>query len=134
MKKVVTVGVYDILHIGHVQLFERAKKLGDYLIVAVQDDGYIHKYKPEVNVVYNTSERQYMVSSLIYVDEVLTYTDVDKLLETLDFDIFAKGPDQNHVGFQRAVEWCKTHGKEVVILPRTEGVSSTSLREYLKDK
>ena len=47
MKKVITFGVYDMLHVGHVLLFKKAKELGDYLIVAVQDDDMILKYKPE---------------------------------------------------------------------------------------
>lgn len=134
MKKVLTVGVYDILHIGHVVLFERAKKLGDYLIVAVQDDDYIQKYKPNVKMVYSIEEREYMVRSIRFVDEVVTYQDVDKLLSTISFDVFVKGPDQNHAGFQKAVQWCIENRKEVIILPRTDGVSSTSLREYLSDK
>jgi glycerol-3-phosphate cytidylyltransferase-like family protein len=51
-----------------------------------------------------------------------------------DFDVFAKGPDQTHAGFQRAVEWCKANGKDVVVIPRTEGISSTMLREYSKTR
>jgi len=131
MKKVLTVGVYDLLHIGHVLLFKNAKALGDYLIVAVQESDFILKYKPQTKMVYNTAERMFMVGSLKYVDEVITYQDVDRLMETVDFDIFAKGPDQNHAGFQKAVEWCKSHGKEVVVVPRTEGISSSQIRELL---
>ena len=62
------------------------------------------------------------------------YKDIDKDIQRIDFDVFAKGPDQNHAGFQSAVEWCKNHGKEVVVVPRTEGISSTLLREYSKIK
>ena len=51
--KVLTFGVYDYLHYGHLKLFERASKLGDYLIVAVQKDEEIHKTKPEANMLYN---------------------------------------------------------------------------------
>lgn len=134
MKKVLTFGVYDLLHIGHILLFERAKQLGDYLIVAVQDGDYILKYKPEAKMVYNTEERLYMVSSINYVDEVITYKDVDIDIQNIEFDVFAKGPDQCHPGFQRAVKWCEEHGKEVVTLPRTEGISSTMLREYSRNK
>lgn len=132
MKKVLTVGVYDLLHIGHVRLFERAKACGDYLIVAVQESDFILKYKPWTKMVYSTEERMCMVGSLKYVDEVITYQDVDRLMELVDFDVFAKGPDQNHEGFQRAVAWCKSHGKEVVVVPRTEGISSTQLREQMR--
>lgn len=134
MKKVLTFGVYDMLHIGHMLLFKRAKELGDKLIVAVQDGDFILKYKPGTEMVYTTEERLYMVSAIKYVDEVVTYRDVDIDIQNIDFDILAKGPDQSHPGFQRAVEWCKAHGKEVVTLPRTEGISSTMLREYSKTK
>ena len=52
----------------------------------------------------------------------------------IDFDVFAKGPDQTHAGFQRAVQWCEENGKTVVVIPRTEGISSTMLREYSRTK
>ena len=123
-----------MLHIGHILLFKRAKELGSRLVVAVQEDEVIQKYKPGTPMVYTTEERMFMVSTIKYVDEVVTYKNVDEDIQQLDFDIFAKGPDQSHEGFQRAVEWCKAHGKEVVIIPRTEGISSTMLREYSKTR
>ena len=134
MKKVLTFGVYDMLHIGHILLFQRAKALGDHLIVAVQEGDYILKYKPDTKMIYSTEERLYMVESIKYVDEVVTYKDVDIDIQQIDFDIFAKGPDQQHEGFQRAVRWCEQNGKEVVVLPRTEGISSTRLRGYSRVK
>lgn len=134
MKKILTVGVYDMLHIGHILLFKKAKELGDRLIVAVQDESVILKYKPQAKMVYTTEERCYMVSAIRYVDEVIVYKDVDKDIQKVDFDVFAKGPDQLHEGFQRAVKWCEDNGKEVVVIPRTEGISSTLLREYNKAK
>ena len=123
-----------MLHIGHILLFKNAKNLGDRLIVAVQDGDYILKYKPGTNMVYTTEERLYMVSTIKYVDEVVVYRDVDKDIRNIEFDVFAKGPDQNHPGFQRAVAWCKAHGKEMVVIPRTEGISSTLIKQYSKDK
>lgn len=123
-----------MLHIGHILLFKRAKELGDRLIVAVQDSDVILKYKPGTRMVYTTEERMYMVSTIKYVDEVVVYRDVDIDIQKFDFDVFAKGPDQTHQGFQNAVKWCEEHGKEVVVIPRTEGISSTMLREYSKDK
>mgnify|MGYP002624129267 CR=1 FL=1 len=134
MKKVLTFGVYDMLHIGHVLLFMKAKELGDELIVAVQDGDTVLKYKPDTKMIYTTEERLYMVSSVKYVDRVVTYKDIDRDIQNIDFDVFAKGPDQSHDGFKRAVEWCKSHGKEVVVIPRTEGISSTLLREYSMNK
>ena len=134
MKKVLTFGVYDMLHIGHMLLFKRAKALGDYLIVAVQDGDCILKYKPGTEMVYSTDERLYMVSTIRYVDEVVTYRDVDVDIKDIDFDVFAVGEDQKHAGFQRAIQWCRDNGKEVVVLTRTEGISSTMLRNYSKTK
>lgn len=132
MKKVLTFGVFDMLHIGHVLLFKRAKELGDYLIVALQDGDYVRKYKPDTKMVYTTEERAFMLRALKYVDEVIIYRDVDEDIKHVDFDVLAKGPDQVHAGFQRAVEWCRENGKEVIVLPRTEGISSSMLREYKK--
>lgn len=138
MKKILTFGVYDMLHIGHILLFKHAKELfpneESRLIVAVQDGDFILKYKPGTKMIYTTEERMFMVSSIRWVDEVLVYKDVDVDIQNIDFDVFAKGPDQNHAGFQRAVEWCKKNGKEVVVIPRTEGISSTLLREYSRIK
>lgn len=134
MKKVLTFGVYDMLHIGHMLLFKHAKELGDELVVAVQDSDSILKYKPGTRMVYSTEERLFMVSAVKWVDEVVAYNDVDIDIQSLDFDILAKGPDQCHAGFQRAVAWCEENGKKVVTIPRTEGISSTMLREYSKSK
>ena len=75
-----------------------------------------------------------MVAGIRYVDEVITYRDVDKDIQQIDFDVFAKGPDQSHAGFCRAVEWCEKNDKEVVVIPRTEGVSSSMLREFKQIK
>lgn len=133
-KTVLTFGVYDMMHIGHILLFKRAKEYGDKLIAAVQDGEVILKYKPDTRVVYTTEERLYMVSTIRYVDEVALYRDVDVDIRNFDFDVLVLGQDQNHAGFQRAIQWCRENGKEVVRLPRTEGISSTLLREYSKTK
>ena len=64
MKKVITFGVFDYFHLGHLRLFQNAKRLGDYLIVAVQDGTYIQKYKPNAKVLYTTEERMELVRAL----------------------------------------------------------------------
>lgn len=133
-KKVLTVGVYDLLHKGHVELYRRAKGLGDYLIVAVQDSDFILKYKPTAKVLNSTEDRTYMVKSIRYVDEVITYTDVDKIVQEVDFDVFVTGPDQCHAGFLKAIKWCEDHGKEHIILGRTDGVSSSELKAKIAEK
>lgn len=136
MKTILTFGVYDMLHIGHILLFKHIKELFPNeecrLVVAVQNSECILKYKPDTKMVYSTEERMFMVSSVRWVDKVVEYKDVDVDIKNIDFDVFAKGPDQQHAGFQRAVEWCKANGKEVVTIPRTDGISSTMLREYSK--
>lgn len=129
MKRILTVGVYDFLHIGHVNLFRRAKALGDYLIVAVQDSDFILKYKPNARILYNTEDRLYMVQSIKYVDEAIVYTDVDSIVKEVDFDLFVTGPDQIHQGFQNAIRWCQENGKQTIVLPRTEGISSSMIKD-----
>ena len=136
MLKILTFGVYDMLHIGHILLFKHIKEYFPdqecKLIVAVQDSDCILKYKPGTKMVYSTEERMFMVSAVRWVDEVVIYNDVDIDIQKIDFDVFAKGPDQQHDGFQRATAWCETNGKKVVTIPRTEGISSTMLREFSK--
>lgn len=133
-KKVLTVGVYDLLHKGHIELFRRAKGLGDYLIVAAQDSEHILKYKPSAKVLNSTEERTFMIKAIRYVDEVITYKDVHTVVQNTDFDIFVTGPDQCHEGFQSAIQWCEEHGKEHIVLARTEGVSSSELKAKLASK
>lgn len=70
-----------------------------------------------------------MISALRYVDKVVSYTDIDESIKKIDFDVFAVGGDQIHLGFQKAVEWCNQNGKKVIMLSRTEGISSTMLRK-----
>ena len=131
MKKVFTVGVFDYFHICHLRLFENAKKLGDYLIVAVQAGDFILKYKPQAKILYTTEQRIDLVKALKVVDEVVTYENVDETIKTIDFDIFAIGGDQCHDGFKRAVKWCEENGKEVITLPRTPGICSSDIKSNL---
>ena len=129
---VLTVGVYDLLHIGHVELFRKARELGGSLVVAVQDSEVVEAFKPGAHLVYSTEERCYMVRAIRYVDGVVVYRDVRDIVKVVDFDIFAKGPDQNHEGFVAATQWCKANGKQVVVIPRTEGISSTELKDLIR--
>lgn len=133
-KKILTVGVYDLLHKGHVELYRRAKGLGDYLIVAAQDGDFILKYKPGAKILNSTEDRKYMIKSIRYVDEVITYTDVDKIVQEVDFDVFVTGSDQCHEGFRRAIQWCEEHGREHIVLGRTDGVSSSELKAKIAHK
>ena len=138
MSVVFTVGVFDLFHYGHKELFRRAKECADNgagvskLIVAVQDGDSILKYKPDAKIVYTTRERVEMVEQCRYVDQVVLYADVDKIVREINFDIFILGGDQTHAGFVRAEQYCLERGRKVLRLPRTKGVSASVLRERLK--
>lgn len=129
MKKILTFGVFDYFHLGHLRLFYQCKEYGDYLIVAVQNGEYIRKFKPNANILYSTEERVEMVSALKIVDKVIVYdTVVPSTLETIDFDILALGED--HVGkrFEDLEKWCFENEKKVVRLKRTPGICSSDIK------
>lgn len=132
MKKVITFGVFDYFHLGHLRLFQNAKRLGDYLIVAVQDDAYIKKFKPDAVTLYTTEERIELVRALRVVDEVVVYRDVSEDICKIDFDVFAIGEDQRHAGFQTAVAYCEQTGKSVVRMKRTEGIASSEIKNRIQ--
>lgn len=124
MKKVITYGTYDLLHYGHIRLLERAKALGDFLIVGVTADDF-DKARGKINVEQSLMERIEAVKKTGLADEVIVEEyegqKIDDILR-YDVDIFAIGSDW--VGkFDYLNEFCK-----VVYLDRTQGVSSTELR------
>lgn len=127
--KVLTFGVFDYLHYGHLKLFERASKYGDYLIVAVQRDEEIHKTKPDAKMMYNLDERMEFIGAIRFVNEVVPYTQVDQDIKRIEFDILVLGGDQNHAGFQSALEWANNNHKQVIRLERTEGISSSKIKK-----
>lgn len=132
MTKVLTVGVFDMLHYGHFELFRKARAAGGkrpYLIVAVQEDAVVRTYKPRTKLVYDWDIRSKMVEALRCVDEVVPYRDVFDLVVNTDFDVFPVGGDQMHIGFQKAVEFCKKQNRKVVRIPRTRGLSTSLLRQ-----
>ena len=73
MTKILTFGVYDYFHLGHLRLFKQCKEHADYLIVAVQNGDYILKYKPEAKILYSTEERVEILNSIKEIDEVIVY-------------------------------------------------------------
>ena len=134
MSKIITFGVFDYFHIGHLRLFEQCREHADYLIVAVQNGDQILKFKPEAKVLYSTEQRVELISALRCVDEVIVYDSLcPETLEKIDFDILALGED--HVGgrFQVVEDWCISHGKKVVRLKRTKGISSSDIKNELKN-
>ena len=125
MKKVITYGTYDLLHQGHINLLSRAKKLGDYLIVGVTSDSF-DKGRGKLNVRNNVLERVEAVKATGLADEVIIEDYIGQKIDDIqkyDIDIFAIGSDWKGY-FDYLSEFCK-----IVYLPRTEGISSTMLRE-----
>ena len=133
MTKILTFGVYDYFHLGHLRLFKQCKEHADYLIVAVQNGEYILKYKPEAKILYTTEERVELLEALKCVDEVRVYDSLcPEYLETVDFDILALGEDHKGGRFDVAEKWCIDHGKKVVRLKRTPGICSSNIKKELQ--
>lgn len=130
MNKILTFGVYDYLHLGHLRLFKQCKQYGDYLIVAVQNGDYIRKFKPDAKVLYSTDERVEMLEALRIVDEVVVYDTVNiEVLEKIDFSVLALGEDHKGGRFDEVEDWCNQHGKKVVRLKRTPGICSSDIKK-----
>lgn len=124
MKKVITYGTYDHLHYGHIRLLERAKALGDYLIVGVTADSFDHA-RGKINVEQSLIERIEAVRATGLADEIIVEEYEGQKIDDIrryGVDIFTVGSDwRGH--FDYLGEYC-----QVVYLDRTEGVSSTELR------
>lgn len=134
MTKILTFGVYDYFHLGHLRLFKQCKNYADYLIVAVQEGEYILKYKPDAKVMYSTEERVEIIENLKIVDEVMVYNSVSAdTLKRIDFDILALGEDHRGGRFDEAEQWCHENGKEVVRLKRTPGICSSRIKRRLSN-
>lgn len=124
MKKIITYGTYDLLHYGHVRLLERAKALGDYLIVGVTADSF-DMARGKLNVEQSLMERIEAVRSTGLADEIIVEEYEGQKIDDIrryGVDIFAIGSDWRGK-FDYLNEFC-----QVVYLDRTEGVSSTDLR------
>ena len=124
MKKVITYGTYDLLHYGHVRLLERAKALGDYLIVGVTADSF-DMARGKLNVEQSLMERIEAVRSTGLADEIIVEEYEGQKIDDIrryGVDIFAIGSDWRGK-FDYLNEFC-----QVIYLDRTEGVSSTDLR------
>lgn len=127
MKRVLTYGTYDLLHFGHINLLKRAKALGDYLIVGLSTDDF-NKLKGK-EAYFSHEERKYMLESIKYVDEIIEEKDweqKEKDIYEYNIDIFTIGDD-----WEGKFDYLKQHC-EVVYLPRTEGISTTEIKENLK--
>ena len=134
MTKIVTFGVFDYFHLGHLRLFKQCKQYGDHLIVAVQNGDYITKYKPNAKILYTTEERAEILSSIREVDEVYIYDECNvSTLKRISFDVLALGEDHKGDRFDEMISWCENNGKQVVRLKRTDGISSTMMKGNIEE-
>lgn len=125
-----TQGVYDMFHIGHLNLLNRAKEQCEYLIVGVNSDELVKAYKHKETVI-KEMDRAEIVRNLKAVDECIIVDTLDKLQinEQIHFDAIFIGSDwYGNPRWMQTKEDLAKLGVEVVFLPHTEGVSSTMLR------
>ena len=129
-----TTGVFDMFHVGHLNLLMRAREQCDRLIVGVSTDEVVISYKKHPPIV-PYAERVAIVKAIRYVDEVVPQTSMDKFAawETLHFNRLFHGNDWKGSAMYNEVEAkLKAVGVEVVYFPYTQGTSSTLLAERLR--
>jgi len=127
LRKVITYGTFDLLHIGHINILKRAKSLGDYLIVGLSTDDFnTIKHK---SAYHNYQDRKIILESIRYVDEVIPEKSWDQKINDIkkyDVQTFVMGSDWNGK-FDYLKDYC-----DVIYLPRTEGISTTKTKKDLK--
>ena len=129
-----TAGVYDMFHIGHLNVLRNAKALCDYLIVAVSTDELVQEYKHKTPII-PFENRKAIVEAIRFVDKVVPQVDMDKRQAAIDnsIDVMFVGDDwKGTEKWQRIEKDLSSVGVKVVYLPHTDGISSTMLREILK--
>lgn len=126
MKKVLTYGTFDLLHIGHINILKRAKALGGHLTVGLSTDAFNEeKHK---DAYHSYENRKMILESIKYVDEVIpenTWEQKIKDVQNYNIDIFVMGDDWEGE-FDYLKEFC-----EVIYLPRTSGMSTTKIKTDL---
>lgn len=133
---VLTAGVFDMLHYGHVRLLERASVYGDKLIVAVQESESVAAVMGKQAPIQTTEERMEMVGAIWCVDEVISYqsgTD-GHIIDLVRPDVYVHGADwMDQADRSRVVQSIEDVGAELVLLTRTDRYSTTNLRQRVLD-
>ncbi len=134
-KRGYTQGVYDMFHIGHLNILNRAKGCCDYLIVGVNADQLVMDYKHKKPVI-TQEDRKHIVENVKAVDEAFIVSTLDKvkLYEKIHFDAIFIGDDwKNNPRWVKTEQEMKKLGVDVVFLPHTPDVSSTILKNDIED-
>lgn len=132
MKKIFVNGTFDIIHTGHLLLFEYAKSLGDYLIVAIDSDERVREKKGPTRPINSLWDRAFMLSNLYYVDEVRTFNsdeDLENLVKYYEPDIMVIGSDWKG----KKVIGSK-YTKELKFFDRINGYSTTKTIENITSR
>lgn len=134
-KIVMTNGCFDILHATHVTYLNRAKQLGDYLIVAINSDESIKRLKGPRRPIHTLEARMQVLASLSTVDFVLAFDEdtPERLLKLIRPDVLVKGDDYNVEGVVGG-EFVKSYGGEVVIVASDFGYTTTRILEKLRNE
>ena len=133
-----TTGVFDVFHIGHLNILKNAKKRCDYLIVGVSTDEVVQKNKKKTPII-PFEERKAIVEAIRYVDKVVPQTgyDIDTKIRAVTdnkIDVMFVGSDWEGTEKWKAIEKeLAKYGTRVEYLPHTDGISSTMLTEVLKN-
>lgn len=130
-----TTGVFDLFHIGHLNILKKSKEQCDYLIVGVSTDELVKEYKHKIPVI-PFGERIEIVKAIKYVDEVVPQTTMNKMdaWENLHFNAIFHGDDWKGSNLYNIIEEkLKNVGCDMVFLPRTEGTSSTEVTKKLRE-
>ncbi len=128
-----TTGVFDLFHVGHLNILKRAKEQCEHLIVGVSTDKNVQSYKKKTPII-PFEERVAIVEALKYVDEVVPQTNMDKFKawENLKFDAIFHGDDWKGSEMYKEIERkFNAVGVEMVYFPYTKGTSSTLLADVL---
>ena len=129
-----TAGVFDLFHVGHLNLLERAKAQCDYLIVAVTTDELVSYKNKKAMIPYE--DRARIVAALKVVDQVVPQVNMNKMeaWERYHFDAMFVGDDwKGTEKWQRYEEEFRTVGVDIVYFPYTKGISSTIIEEKLEE-
>ena len=131
-----TTGVFDMFHIGHLNVIRRSKEMCDYLIVGVTTDECVQDYKNKTPIIPYEHRRE-IIESVRYVDQVVPQVNMNKMeaWEKLKFDAIFHGSDwQNTEMYTKLQRDFEPLGVDVVFLPHTDGISSTILRDRLNEE
>ena len=132
-----TCGVFDMFHVGHLNLLEKCKSMCDYLIVGVCNDDYVRNIKHK-EPVYSEQDRVRILEALKVVDraELVTIEETnDKVLaiEKFHFDVLFSGDDwKGSERYQKTEEQFKKYGAFIEYFPYTQGISTTQIKEKIK--